>query len=58
MTAEDFAKVNPNTGTAPIFRSRRDAELTKAIYDRLPILVDRSTGEEDKSLASEIHSHV
>ena len=48
LTAEDFARVNPNTGTAPIFRSRRDAELTTAIYDRLPVLVDRSSGEEVK----------
>ena len=45
LSAEDFARVNPNTGTAPIFRSRRDAELTTAIYGRLPVLVDRSSGE-------------
>ncbi len=49
LTAEDFAQVNPNTGTAPIFRSRRDAELTTAIYGRLPVLVDRSSGEEVKA---------
>ncbi len=42
LAADDFARVNPNTGTAPIFRSRRDAELTTAIYERLPVLVDRS----------------
>ena len=48
LASEDFAKVNPNTGTAPIFRSRRDAKLTKAIYDRMPVLVDRSKGEEVK----------
>lgn len=40
--AADFASVNPNTGTAPIFRSRRDMALTTAIYSRLPVLVDRS----------------
>ena len=45
LTAETFARVNPNTGTAPIFRSRRDAELTTEIYGRLPVLVDRSAGE-------------
>ena len=45
LSAADFARVNPNTGTAPIFRSRRDAELTTAIYGRLPVLVDRSSGE-------------
>ena len=49
LTAEDFASVNPNTGTAPIFRSRRDAELTTAIYRRLPVLVDRSDGDEVKA---------
>ena len=49
LTPEDFAAVNPNTGTAPIFRSRRDAELTTAIYERLPVLVDRSSGEEVKA---------
>ena len=44
LAAHDFARVNPNTGTAPIFRTRRDAELTTAIYARLPVLVDRSAG--------------
>ena len=44
LTAEAFARVNPNTGTAPIFRTRRDADLTTAIYGRLPVLVDRSSG--------------
>ena len=49
LSASDFARVNPNTGTAPIFRSRRDAELTIAIYSRLPILVDRSSGKAVKA---------
>ncbi len=42
ISAADFANVNPNTGTAPIFRSRRDMALTTSIYSRLPVLVDRS----------------
>ena len=49
LTAADFARVNPNTGTAPIFRTRRDAQLTTAIYSRMPVLVDRSSGEEVKT---------
>ncbi len=49
LTAAGFARVNPNTGTAPIFRTRRDAKLTTAIYGRLPVLVDRSSGEEVKA---------
>lgn len=39
LTAADIALVNPNTRTCPIFRTRRDAELTKAIYRRVPVLV-------------------
>ncbi|MEI9990292.1 MAG: hypothetical protein WDM86_09655 [Rhizomicrobium sp.] len=41
LTPADFALVNPNTGTAPIFRTRRDAETTTDIYKRVPILVRR-----------------
>jgi hypothetical protein len=38
MPPEEILLVNPNTGTCPIFRSRRDAEITLNIYRRLPIL--------------------
>ncbi len=49
LSPADFACVNPNTGTAPIFRSRRDADLTTAIFNRLPVLVNRSSGDEVKA---------
>ena len=42
IAAADFATVNPNTGTAPIFRTRRDMALTTAAYARCPVLVDKS----------------
>lgn len=38
LDATDFARVNPNTGTAPTFRFRRDAKIVTDIYDRRPIL--------------------
>ena len=46
LAPEDFTRVNPNTGTAPVFRTRRDADITRRIYERHPVLVDRSGGEE------------
>ena len=49
LTAAEFRRVNPNTGTAPIFRSRRDATLTTATYGRLPVFVDRSAEEPAKA---------
>ena len=41
--------MNPNTGTAPVFRRRRDADITRGIYERHPVLVDRSGGGECKA---------
>ncbi len=36
----DIRLFNPNTHTCPIFRTPRDAEITKAIYRRIPVLID------------------
>ena len=40
LSAADIAMLNPNTGTMATFRSQRDAEITKAIYRRVPVLMD------------------
>jgi hypothetical protein len=45
LSSADLALLNPNTRTCPIFRSRRDAELTKDIYRRVPVLIDESRQE-------------
>ncbi|MBT2788020.1 MULTISPECIES: N-6 DNA methylase [unclassified Halomonas] len=39
LSAEDIERVNPNTLTCPIFQSRYDAELTKKIYQRVPVMI-------------------
>ena len=49
LAPADFALVNPNTGTAPVFRTRRDAEITRHIYERHPVLVAHSQGGERKA---------
>ena len=49
LTAADFEKVNPNTGTAPIFRTRRDAKITSEIYNSNPVLVRRTDAGEAKA---------
>ena len=46
LTLDDFAKVNPNTGTAPVVRTRRSVEIIRRLYERHPVLVDRSYGYE------------
>ena len=49
LSPADFARVNPNTGTAPIFRTRRDADITRRIYQDHPVLVHRADGKESKA---------
>ncbi len=43
LTRDEIALVNPNTKTCPIFRTKVDAELTKYIYRRVPVLVKEAT---------------
>lgn len=43
LTPRDFELLSPNTGNCPTFRTQADAELTKAIYRRVPPLWREST---------------
>jgi len=45
LSQRDLRLLNPNTHTCPVFRSRSDAELAKAIYRRVPVLVDETRKE-------------
>ena len=42
LSGNDIRLLNPNTRTCPIFRTRRDAEITKDIYRRVPVLIDKN----------------
>jgi hypothetical protein len=44
LSPGEIAAINPNTKTAPIFRSRADAELTSKIYARVPVLIGEIKG--------------
>jgi hypothetical protein len=39
LTVDDIARVNPNTNTAPLFRTRTDADLTAAVHSRIPVFI-------------------
>jgi len=39
LTPQEFQLINPNTLTCPMFRSERDAELTKKLYRTAPVLI-------------------
>ena len=40
LTPDEFRLINPNTLTFPVFRSERDAELTKKLYRAAPVLIE------------------
>lgn len=45
LRTDDFARLNPNTKTCPVFRTSRDAKLTAKIYRNSTILYNEITGE-------------
>jgi hypothetical protein len=54
LTPAEFALINPNTRTCPVFRSERDAELTKKLYRAAPVLIaDAVVGDAGQVLRPE-----
>ncbi|CAM5363871.1 Eco57I restriction-modification methylase domain-containing protein [Streptomyces atroolivaceus] len=43
LTGEDILAMNPNTGTCPVFSGKRDADITRGIYRRVPVLINETT---------------
>lgn len=39
LTADEVLRLNPNTGTLPVFRARKDADITIGVYRRHPVLI-------------------
>lgn len=44
LAADDIERINPNTRTAPVFRSSSDAGLAAIIHRRLPVLWPEAEG--------------
>jgi hypothetical protein len=42
LSPDEISLLSPNTMTLPMFRTRRDADLTAAIYRRVPVLWDET----------------
>lgn len=56
MTHVDLSRINPNTGTMPIFRTRRDADLTLKIYERMPVFVKHASNDVILSFPAKYHT--
>jgi N-6 DNA Methylase len=44
LSESEVLAINPNTKTAPVFRSQGDAELTAKIYRNVPVFIDEGSG--------------
>ncbi len=59
LTPEEFRLINPNTLTCPVFRSKRDAELTKKLYRAAPVLIREAVvageGKQAKIIQPEVN---
>ena len=48
LSPNDILLLNPNTHTCPVFRSVKDAEITKMVYRRIPVFVTDGKADGDK----------
>ena len=56
LAPDEFSLINPNTRTCPVFRSERDAALTKKLYRAAPVLIREAvTDDEGTVLEPEVN---
>jgi Eco57I restriction-modification methylase len=58
LSPEQIAAINPNTKTAPVFRSRWDAWLTAKIYQNASVLIDESAMSKSNDWALDFHTRI
>ena len=42
LSVADLPLINPNTRTCPLFRTSKDSEVVRKVYERLPVLINES----------------
>ncbi|MEY9189149.1 Eco57I restriction-modification methylase domain-containing protein [Bradyrhizobium ottawaense] len=58
LSPDDIAAINPNTKTAPVFRSRADAELATKIYAKVPVFIDLGKGKDGNPWHADFHTRI
>lgn len=53
LSPDDLRRLNPNTGTCPVFRSQADAALTNSIYARVPVLMKEQQQDDQGNVIHE-----
>ncbi|MFM2035551.1 MAG: hypothetical protein RL459_816, partial [Pseudomonadota bacterium] len=58
LKPSEFQLINPNTLTCPMFRSEKDAELTKKLYRTAPVLIKEAIYAEEGGKRKLVESEV
>ncbi|MBD8664114.1 N-6 DNA methylase [Rhizobium sp. CFBP 8752] len=58
LSPQQISAINPNTKTAPVFRSRTDAELTAKIYKSSRVLIDDSSVPTSNPWSADFHTRI
>jgi hypothetical protein len=58
LSPDQIAAINPNTKTAPVFRSRADAELTAKIYRNARVLIEEGKGPAGNPWKVDFHTRL
>ncbi len=58
LAPTQIALINPNSKTAPVFRSRADAELTAKVYAHVPVFVSQDNNRDGNPWCVEFHSRI
>lgn len=58
LSPDDFALINPNTRTCPVFRSKHDAELTRKLYRQAPVLIQEAPAQNPWGISFQAMFHM
>jgi len=58
LNSDQIQKINPNTRTAPVFRSQADALLTAKFYENAPILIEETADTKINSWDLDFHTRI
>lgn len=58
LSAEDIARINPSTKTAPVFRAKADADIVTKIYRNVPVFVDETRDQNADAWNVRVHTRL
>ncbi|MGX9983191.1 Eco57I restriction-modification methylase domain-containing protein [Methylobacterium fujisawaense] len=58
LSADDIARINPSTKTAPVFRAKTDAEIVSKIYRNAPVFIGETQAHDVDTWKVRVHTRL